>query len=184
MTVPLDLFIERTPGEDGGGEWLRIGEELHREFNRRAADLFEMVQGRVVHEIMERWWPDIAANPAMPDHLREYFRIWVDTPKVLVSRTRTEAGYNTRASPDPTRSISSPTCGTTRAATSASAVPHWRHSCTRKLARRAAPLHPPRGARKRTSIFDLLDRPVELELPEQPESERGVTTHGYGIATA
>ncbi len=36
MNVSLDLKIERGPGEEGSGEWLRIGESLHREFNARA----------------------------------------------------------------------------------------------------------------------------------------------------
>ena len=60
MNTSLDLFIGRTAGEDGGGEWLRIGEELHREFNARAAGLSLMVEGRVIYEIMEPYWPVVA----------------------------------------------------------------------------------------------------------------------------
>jgi hypothetical protein len=48
MNVSVDLLIEGRPGEDGGGGWVRIGEQLHREFNRRASDLALMVNGRVV----------------------------------------------------------------------------------------------------------------------------------------
>lgn len=33
MNVSLDLRIEQVPGDHGAGEWLRIDEELHREFN-------------------------------------------------------------------------------------------------------------------------------------------------------
>ncbi|MCI0543326.1 MAG: hypothetical protein L0Z49_02630 [Actinobacteria bacterium] len=61
-----------------------------------ARNLAAMVQGRVVYEIMESSWPNIANDKSMPDYMQEYGRIWVDTPKVLVSRTRAEAGYNTR----------------------------------------------------------------------------------------
>ncbi len=35
MNVSLDLRIEQVPGDNGAGEWLRISEELHREFNAR-----------------------------------------------------------------------------------------------------------------------------------------------------
>jgi len=92
MNVSLDLFIEGTSPEAGDGEWLRIGEELYREFNRRASKLAAMVQGRVVHEIMEDSWPMIATDESMPDFMQEYGRIWVDMPKVLVSRTRNRGG--------------------------------------------------------------------------------------------
>jgi dihydrofolate reductase len=96
MNTSLDLFIERTAGEDGGGEWLRIGEELHREFNSRAAGLSLMVEGRVIYEVMEPFWPVVAEDPSQPSYLREYGAIWTHMPKVLVSNTRTEAGHNTR----------------------------------------------------------------------------------------
>jgi len=96
MNVSLDLRIEAAPGENGGGDWARIGEPLHREFNARARDLTLMVQGRVVHEIMEEFWPDARTNDSFPDYLREYGEIWTSKPKVLVSRTRQSAEYNTR----------------------------------------------------------------------------------------
>ena len=35
MNVSLDLRIEQVPGDNGAGEWIRISEELHREFNAR-----------------------------------------------------------------------------------------------------------------------------------------------------
>jgi hypothetical protein len=36
MNVSLDLRIEQVPEDNGAGEWLRISEELHREFNAHA----------------------------------------------------------------------------------------------------------------------------------------------------
>ncbi|WP_460772138.1 dihydrofolate reductase family protein [Microbacterium sp. GXF7504] len=96
MNVSVDLRIEQTAGEDGGGSWMRIGESLHREFNARAAALTLMVQGRTVYEIMESFWPAARENPSYPAYIREYGEIWTTKPKVLVSRSRTEAGHNTR----------------------------------------------------------------------------------------
>lgn len=96
MNVSLDLRIEAVPGEDGGGDWMRIGEPLHREFNRRAGELALMVQGRRVFEIMEDFWPAARDDTSLPAYMREYGAIWTDKPKILISRTRTEAPYNTR----------------------------------------------------------------------------------------
>ncbi|GAA4354705.1 dihydrofolate reductase family protein [Microbacterium rhizosphaerae] len=96
MNVSLDLRIERTAGEEGGGEWLRIDEELHREFNARAARMSMMVEGRKIYEIMEAYWPAASQDASLPDYLREYGGIWTSASKVLVSRTRTSAQHNTR----------------------------------------------------------------------------------------
>jgi dihydrofolate reductase len=96
MNVSLDLRIEAAPGEDGDGDWMRIDEPLHREFNRRAADLALMVQGRRVFEIMESFWPAARDDASLPAFMREYGAIWTDKPKILVSRTRAEAPFHTR----------------------------------------------------------------------------------------
>lgn len=95
MNVSLDLKIERRANEQGGGDWLRIGESLHRDFNERASKLSMMVQGRRIYETMEGFWPTARENAGLPDYLREYGTIWTDIPKILVSRTRTTAGHNT-----------------------------------------------------------------------------------------
>jgi dihydrofolate reductase len=96
MNVSLDLKIERAPGEEGDGDWLRIDEKLHREFNARAARMSMMVEGRKIYEIMEPYWPAASRDASAPDYLREYGEIWTRVPKVLVSRTRTSADHNTR----------------------------------------------------------------------------------------
>ena len=43
MNVSLDLRIEQVPGDNGAGEWLRIGEEMHRAFNAHARAVSEVV---------------------------------------------------------------------------------------------------------------------------------------------
>ncbi|WP_229073247.1 deaminase [Actinoplanes sp. DH11] len=96
MNVSLDLRIEHAENEQGGGSWMRIGESLHHEFNARARALSLMVQGRTIHETMEGFWPEARDDATLPGFLREYGRIWTSKPKVLVSRTRTSAGHNTR----------------------------------------------------------------------------------------
>ena len=62
MNVSLDLFIEHAHDEQGGGDWMSIGDELHEEFNARAEALTMMVQGRKVFETMESFWPEAPRN--------------------------------------------------------------------------------------------------------------------------
>lgn len=98
MNVSLDGFIEGRPGtegNDGTPEWLRIDEQLHRFFNERAA-MTMAVEGRVIHDMMDPFWPDARTDESFPDYLREYGEIWTAMPKVLVSRSRTAADHNTR----------------------------------------------------------------------------------------
>ena len=96
MNVSVDLKIEREHGEGGGGNWMRIGETLHREFNARARAMSLFVEGRTIYETMEAFWPGARDDESLPDYLREYGEIWTSMPKVLVSRTRTSAEHNTR----------------------------------------------------------------------------------------
>ncbi|KHK99163.1 deaminase/reductase [Microbacterium mangrovi] len=96
MNISLDGKID-PPATTGhaGDEWLRIDEPLHREFNRRAAAQTMSVEGRAIYEIMEDYWPAARTDESAPDFLREYGHIWTDKPKILVSRSRTTAQYNT-----------------------------------------------------------------------------------------
>src|SRR3978361_1174477 len=98
MNVSLDLRIEQVPGDNGAGEWLRIDEDLHREFNAQGRAVALMGQGRVGCEVMEEYWPRAREDVSLPDVLREYGDIWTAKPKVLVSRTRSSADPNTRIS--------------------------------------------------------------------------------------
>lgn len=100
MNVSLDLRIERSAGDhvldEEGGEWLRIDEQLHREFNERAQGVALFVEGRIIYEMMETFWPSAAEDESLPDYLQEWGKIWTAAPKVLVSKSRTTARYNTR----------------------------------------------------------------------------------------
>ena len=99
MNVSLDLFIDSKPGEHNdleGPNWVRLSEQLNLEFNARARRLSMMVEGRIVYEMMDPFWPDARTDESVPAYAREFGEIWTDMPKVLVSRTRTTAGHNTR----------------------------------------------------------------------------------------
>jgi dihydrofolate reductase len=96
MNVSLDLRIESAPGDPNAGNWAHITEELHREFNARARALSMLVQGRIIFEMMDPFWPDARNDASLPDYLREYGEIWTSKPKILVSRTRKAADHNTQ----------------------------------------------------------------------------------------
>lgn len=94
MNVSLDGYIEAQGQDDGA--WLRIDEELHHVFNELAARADAFLYGRKVYEVMIPYWPDAADDPAKPAYEREYGRLWVEKPKVVVSSSLTEPGWNTR----------------------------------------------------------------------------------------
>jgi|GEM_PF-372871 len=185
MNVSLDLMIEGEPGEQGGGEWMRIGESLHREFNARARGLSMDVSGRVIYETMERFWPDARSDESLPDFLREYGEIWTSVPKVLVSRTRTSADYGTRiiGGDDAIEQLA-----TLRAEGNGDIGVGGATLATQLL--QAGLLdelmlftHPVILGRGRP-LFDAHDEPLELDLLEQASFEEGVTMHRYAIRGA
>jgi dihydrofolate reductase len=182
MNVSLDLFIEGDVGEEGQGEWLRIDEELHREFNRRAARLRVMVNGRVVYEIMEEAWPTFASDQSVPDYMQEYGKIWLETPKILVSRIRTEAGYNTHVvggedGIDQLRRLRDETDGTIGVGGANLATQIHEAGLLDELLLFTHPV----VLRSGRHLFDRLERPLELDLIEEARFDNGVTMHHYAL---
>lgn len=185
MNVSLDLMIEGEPGEEGGGDWMRIGESLHREFNARARGLSMDVSGRVIYETMESFWPKARTDTSLPDFMREYGEIWTDVPKVLVSRTRTSAEYNTRiiGGHDAIAQLAA-----LRAEGSGDIGVGGATLATQLLNARLLDevmlfTHPVILGRGRP-LFDQLDEPLELEMLEQASYEAGVTLHRYAVRGA
>jgi dihydrofolate reductase len=182
MNASVDLFIEQVPGEDGAGEWVRIDEELHTYWNERARECAVIVQGRVMYEIMERYWPAARTDTSLPDYMREYAEIWTSAPKVLVSRTRTTADYNTRimGGDDLTEqlaALSAETDGRIDVAGANLATQLLRAGLLDELVLATHPTILGFGR----PLFDDYDRPIDLELLEQRSFATGVTVHRYAI---
>jgi dihydrofolate reductase len=182
MHVSLDLRIEQVPGDNGAGEWLRIDEELHQELNDRTRDAALIVHGRVMHEVMEEYWPRAVGDMSLPAFMREYAEIWVAKPKVLVSRTRTGADHNTRiiGGDDAIERLAD-----LRAATEGSIAVGGATLATQLL--RAGLLdelmlctHPSYLGFGRP-LFDDHDLPIDLELLEHRTFSSGVTLHRYAV---
>lgn len=93
MNVSVDGYFEG-PGHDLS--WHRVDEELHQHFNDELAQASLFVDGRVTWELMAEYWPHADERPDAVGPEREFARIWRDTPKVVYSRTLTEAGWGTQ----------------------------------------------------------------------------------------
>lgn len=182
MNVSLDLKIERGPDEVGGGDWVRIGEQLHREFNRRAAALTAMVQGRAMYEIMDPFWPDARHDESLPDYLREYGEIWTAQPKYLVSRTRTEADHHTTVLGDDAIArlarLRAEESGDIGIGGATLATQLLREGLIDELLLFTHPVVLGQGR----PLFDDPQPEAALELLEQMSFERGVTLHRYAVA--
>ena len=192
MNVSLDLFIERDPGDHGGlggPDWVRIDEQLHREFNARAAAMSMLVEGRTVYEMMDPFWPNARGDASLPDFMREFGEIWTNTPKVLVSRTRTTARHKTRivGGDDAIAELAA-----LRREADGDIGVGGANLATQLLAAQLLDelllfTHPAvLGAGR--PLFDSFDRgiewPLQLDLLEQKSFDNGVTMHRYAVPGA
>ncbi|WP_233257620.1 dihydrofolate reductase family protein [Micromonospora sp. S4605] len=183
MNVSVDLKIEHAAGEEGGGNWLRIGEPLHREFNARARALTLMIQGRTIYETMEAFWSGARNDDTLPDHLREYGEIWTSMPKVLVSRTRTDAGHNTRIigrdddAIEALARLRDETDGDIGVGGATLATHLLRAGLLDELLLFTHPVILNAGR----PLFDDHDKQVELDLLEQRSFDQGVALHRYAV---
>ncbi len=182
MNVSLDLRIEQVPGDNGAGEWLRIDEELLREFNAQARAFSLIVHGRIIYEVMEEYWPRSREDESLPDVLREYGEIWTAKPKVMVSRTRHSADHNTRIiggddAIEELAALRARTDGTISVGGAALATQLLRAGLLDELLLYTHPSVLGFGR----PLFDDHDLPFELDLLEQRSFVSGVTLHRYAI---
>jgi dihydrofolate reductase len=185
MNVSLDLRIEQVPGDNGAGEWLRIDEELHHEFNAQARGLALLVHGRVVYEVMEEYWPRSRTDASLPEVLREYGEIWTAKPKVLVSRTRHSADHNTRiiGGDDAIGELAALRAGTDGSIAVGGAALATQLLRADLLDELLLCTHPSILGFGRP-LFDDYDVPIDLDLLEQRSFGSGVTMHRYAICDA
>ena len=184
MNVSLDLKIEQVPGDNGAGEWMRIDEELHREFNARARGVAMIVHGRIFYEVMEDFWPVAHEDPTLPDFLHEYGEIWTGMPKVLVSRTRDSAAHNTRVigGDDAIAQLAKLRAETDGDIGVGGAMLATQLLQAGLLDELLLTTHPAILGFGRP-LFDDDELPIDLELLEQRSFASGVTMHRYAIVT-
>ena len=182
MNVSLDLRIEQVPGDDGAGEWLLIDEELHRAWNALDASLALSIQGRVMYEITESAWPKARTDASLPDYMHEYADIWMAQRKVLVSRTRESADFNTTIiggddAIEQLAALKAETAGLIGVGGAALATQLLRAGLLDEL---VLATHPSILGFGRT-LFDDYDRPLDLQLLDHRTFGSGVTMARYAI---
>ena len=113
MIVSLDGFIEGPSGSIGFSE---PSEDLHRYANDTARGTGVYLLGRGLYEMMEPYWPDVAAKQPGPDYVDEFARIWVDTPRIVFSNSLGAVGpgceLRKEIDPDEIRKLKAETDGT------------------------------------------------------------------------
>ena len=186
MNVSLDLRIEQSAGDhvtdEEGGEWWRIDEQLFREFNERARGLALFVEGRIIYEMMETVWPSAAQDESLPDHLREWGKIWTAAPKILVSNSRTTASHNTRivGGPDAITQLAAirdETDGAIGVGGATLATQLLRHGLLDELLLYTHPAILGSGR----PLFDEVTAPLECDLLEHARFDNGVALNRYQI---
>ncbi|GAA0568525.1 dihydrofolate reductase family protein [Paractinoplanes ferrugineus] len=183
MNVSADLKIEHAAGEEGGGNWMRIGEQLHGEFNARARKLSTMVQGRVIFDTMAAFWPAARTDDTLEDVLREYGEIWTSKPKILVSRSRTTTEHNTRTiggdddALERLTELRAETEGDIGVGGATLATQLLDAGLLDELLLFTHPVILGSGR----PLFDHHTRPIELDLLEHAAFEDGVTMHRYAV---
>ncbi len=183
MNVSIDLRIEHRSAENGGGSWMRISDALHAEFNDRARRLALSVEGRVIYETMESFWPAARDDESLSEVLREYGHIWTDAPKVLVSRTRTDASHNTRVIGGDGNAIQElarlreETDGDIGVGGATIATQLLEHGLLDELLLFTHPVVLGSGR----PLFDELAAPLECDLLEQQQYDDGVVLHRWAV---
>jgi dihydrofolate reductase len=92
LGVSLDGFIA-APG--GAIDWSAPDEELHRFHNEQARETGVELYGRRLYETMQVW-ETADQDPAAPEHMVEFARIWKATPKIVFSTTLERVEGNAR----------------------------------------------------------------------------------------
>lgn len=91
MSVSLDGYFE---GPDRELDWHLVDDELHTHFNEQSRDMGAFLMGRVDYELMASFWPTADSDPSSSGPMKEFARIWRETPKVVFSRTLRQSEGN------------------------------------------------------------------------------------------
>jgi dihydrofolate reductase len=90
MSVSLDGFFE---GPNRELDWHLVDDELHSHFNEQLREMGAFLYGRVMYELMARFWPTADQDPSSSGPMVEFARIWRDMPKIVFSRTLERADW-------------------------------------------------------------------------------------------
>lgn len=90
MGTSLDGYVE---DPSGSIDWTTPPEDVHRIANENAREASAYLFGRRVYEMMEPYWPDIAADPSGVSEVEaEFAREYVKTPRFVFSDSLRSVG--------------------------------------------------------------------------------------------
>jgi dihydrofolate reductase len=92
--VSLDGFVE---GPTQNLDWGSVDEELHSFINDQQNQIDTYLFGRRMYEVMV-YWDTAEADPANPEYVREFARIWKNIHKIVFSKTLDRVQGNARLS--------------------------------------------------------------------------------------
>lgn len=84
MSVSLDGRVE---SPEGSLDWVKVDEEAHAIFNDEARAMSAFLMGRRTYELLQAYWPAADEDPAAPEVIVEFARIWREKPKYVFSRS-------------------------------------------------------------------------------------------------
>lgn len=93
LNVSLDGFVE-TP--DHRLDWTTVDDELHTWFNGDLSEMDASLYGRRLYELMAGYWPTAGSDPEATDAMRDFGRIWLETPKIVFSTSLPAVDFNSR----------------------------------------------------------------------------------------
>ena len=180
FSVTLDGYIA---GPNGDLSWSMPDEEMHQHFNDREKQFAMVLYGRRLYELMAAYWPTADADPAEPEVIKEYARIWRAEPKVVFSTTLREVSHNARlAGPDveaEVRSIKENTSGQVAVGGAGLANSLLRLGLVDEIGMYVHPVVLGGGTR----MFGPLEQPLQLRHIETQQFPHGIVLLRYA-ATA
>jgi dihydrofolate reductase len=93
LNVSLDGFVETLDHSLG---WANVDDEVHTWFNDQTRTLDAELYGRGMWELMSGYWPTAESDPSANEPMKEFARIWADTPKIVFSSTLDAVEGNAR----------------------------------------------------------------------------------------
>lgn len=97
MGASLDGYVE---DPSGSIDWSAPSEEVHRIANEETRAMSAFVFGRRLYEMMEPYWPDVAADPGDASEVEvEFARAYMETPRIVVSDSLETVGEDVRLVP-------------------------------------------------------------------------------------
>ena len=92
--VSLDGFVE---GPNREIDWGLVDEELHTYINEQQSQIDTYLLGRRMYEVMT-YWDTAEGEPANPEFMLEFARIWKRIDKIVYSKTLDRVQGNARLS--------------------------------------------------------------------------------------